>query len=93
MALRSLQKDYSLDVTIRDRTGLLFEGKVSGITSFNDKGEFDILPLHTNFISLIKKEIILHLGGSDTQSISVEQGVMSVKNDQAEVYLGVVGMS
>ncbi len=82
--------NLSLSVMIRDRQGLVFEGEAEGVSSVNDKGPFDVLPLHANFISLIKKEIILRLKGSVEKPLSLESGVLMVRENKVEVYLGVL---
>ena len=41
-------------VTIYGLESILFEGKVKALSSVNEMGPFDILPLHINFISVIK---------------------------------------
>lgn len=82
--------NLSLSVTIRDRQGLVFEGEAEGVSSVNDKGPFDVLPLHVNFISLIKKEIILRLKGSVKKPLSLESGVLKVRENKVEVYLGIL---
>ena len=38
---------------VKSREGILYQGEVESMTSFNEKGEFDILSRHANFISLI----------------------------------------
>ena len=79
-----------LQVTIRDRQGLIFGGEAESVSSVNDKGPFDVLPLHANFISLIKKEVVLHLRGSVDKPLAVEGGVIRVKDNLVEVYLGIL---
>lgn len=87
---RQIPKDNLIPVTVRDRTGTLFEGKVGAITSFNEKGEFDILAFHANFISLIKDRLILHTSEKIAQRLYLSTGVLRVKESRVEVYLGVL---
>lgn len=78
-----------INVLVRDRSGILFEGDVEALTSFNDKGEFDVLPLHGNFISIINRSVILRMGGEVSRNIPLETGVLKVYKDKVEVYLGI----
>lgn len=87
---RSILKNEKLLVIIRDRNNLLFQGPVDTISSFNDKGPFDILPEHENFISLINKAVIIHLPGKQEKRIEVESGVLKVRENNVEVYLGIL---
>lgn len=75
---------------VRDRTKILFAGEAEAITSFNEKGEFDILAFHENFISLISKELRIRIKGGTVQTIPVASGVATVKQNVVEVYLGIL---
>lgn len=93
MARAAAQKktvEEKLDVLIRDRGGALYEGKVDSLSSFNDRGPFDVLPLHSNFISLIKKSVALRLRGKVVEELPIETGVMVVQENKVEVYLGIL---
>ena len=89
MAL-NIEKNEKLVAIIRDRSALLFQGTVEAVSSFNDKGPFDILPQHQNFISLIKQAVILHFAGKQEKRIELTSGVLKVSSNNVEVYLGIV---
>jgi F0F1-type ATP synthase epsilon subunit len=82
-------KDKALFVTIRSRTGIIYEGNAISLTSYNDKGKFDILPEHANFISLIQKKLILREKDKTKQEIDIGNGVLRVMSNQVDVYLGI----
>jgi F0F1-type ATP synthase epsilon subunit len=78
---------------IASREGIVFEGEVESITSYNEKGKFDVLASHANFISLINKKImIVKKDQKETQEINIETALMRVRENMVEVYLGVEGM-
>ena len=79
-----------LDVLVRDRGGILYEGKVDSLSSYNDSGPFDVLPLHANFISLIKKSVSLRLRGKIVEELPIETGVIAVRENEIQVYLGIL---
>jgi len=85
-----INKDEKLVAVVRDRNALLFQGRVESVSSFNDKGPFDILSQHANFITLIKKQIVLHLAAKQAQKIEVTSGVLKIKDNVVEVYLGIL---
>lgn len=85
-----LQKNQLLSIMIRDRSGVLYEGTIEAFSAYNDRGPFDVLPLHTNFISLIKQQIDLRLQGSIFKNLPLETGVMKVKENKIEVYIGII---
>ena len=86
----NLSKNEKLVATVRDRNVLLFQGPVEAVSSFNDKGPFDVLAQHENFISLIKKSIIMHLEGKQEKRIELESGVIKVSGSNVEIYLGIL---
>ncbi|OGZ98939.1 MAG: hypothetical protein A3D41_04865 [Candidatus Sungbacteria bacterium RIFCSPHIGHO2_02_FULL_41_12b] len=79
-----------LNVVIRDRSGILFEGEADSVSSYNDTGDFDVMPFHANFISIIKNNIVLRLKGGRVQTIPLKTGIIKVSQNKVEVYLGIV---
>ena len=77
-----------LYVSIRSRGKVLFDGEAASVTSFNDLGEFDVLPQHANFVTLIRDSIILSKGEALEKKIDIESGVMNVAEGNVDVYLG-----
>ena len=89
MTSSKTQKDI-LSVVVRDRTGLLFEGAATAVSSYNANGLFDVLPLHSNFICIIRNMVVVHTAPSlDPVKIPLEQGVLKVRENKVEVYAGV----
>lgn len=80
----SLEKVH---LKVRNRMKILFEGDAKAVTSFNDTGRFDILPGHANFISVLNKEIIVHKIDGTKESITLQNGVMKVKQGEIHCYL------
>ena len=75
--------------TVRNRQGLVFEGELKSITSFNKLGRFDILAQHANFITLIKDRVILGKKDGKSMEIPFQTGVLEVEENKVEVFLGV----
>lgn len=79
----------SLILKIRDRETDIFEGPVSSLTSYNEKGKFDVLPQHTNFISIIAKELIYRDLAGKTHEIKITNGIIRVQHNKVRIYLGI----
>ena len=77
----------TIHVTVKDKFGVTAEDDYTAVTSYNEVGEFDVLPLHTNFISLIKTKLILRKGPTQKE-IKVGTGLMEVEDDKVSVFLG-----
>lgn len=74
---------------IQERAGIIYEGDVTSITSLNEEGEFDILPDHANFISLIKNKVVVREVSKDPKDIIFDNALMRVFNNIVEIYIGV----
>lgn len=77
----------TIHVIIKDKNGVMADDNATALSSYNEVGLFDVLPLHTNFISLIRDKLILHKVGGDRE-IKVQTGLLQVKNGEVYVYLG-----
>ncbi len=73
---------------VKNKDKTIFEGSVDNVSCYNKKGLFDVLLDHSNFISIVQKQIILRKSGTE-QLISVENGLMKVKGNQINIYIGV----
>lgn len=78
-----------IEVKIHDREGLVFEGQVRAVSAYNDRGLFDILPVHSNFISVLRKKLILHKTDGSKQEIHLDSGVVRVLLNKATVFVGI----
>ena len=81
--------DQQISVIVRSRKGRLFEGAVRAVTSYNDAGEFDVLPLHENFISLIKRHLKIFPKTGEAINIPLQIGVLKVNSGKVDVYIGI----
>ncbi|MBI4089079.1 MAG: hypothetical protein HY424_00020 [Candidatus Levybacteria bacterium] len=77
----------NLTVVIRNKDKVLYSGNPYAVTSINDKGIFDILPEHENFISLIKEKVTIHQTLKDKQEIQIENGIVRVIQDKVYIYV------
>ena len=76
-------------VSIRSEEQLLFQDQARSVSSENEKGKFDILPRHANFISLIKNFVTVIKKDGTKQDFKIDIGLMRVADDKVNVYLGV----
>ena len=79
----------SLFVMVRSRDKTFFNNRVKAISSFNEKGPFDILPQHANFISIIKDSVILHKETGEKEEIKIDGGVVRVFENHVNIFIGV----
>lgn len=63
-----------------------FDGVAESITAANDTGNFDILPHHKNFLTLLSPcDIVIR--GEKEEKVTISQGIMLVKADEVTVFL------
>lgn len=79
----------TLAITIRNPERLVYEGIVKGVSSINEKGPFDVLAEHENFISIIKEKIVVYPVEGKKQEWNIDTGVLKVKQDRVNVFLGI----
>lgn len=66
-----------------------FDGEAKSISAENDTGEFDILPEHHNFMTLLNPCDIVIRTGDGEERIKIQQGIMHVKKSEVVVFLDV----
>lgn len=81
--------DELLKLYIRNRDEVIYSGEVSSITSVNDKGRFDVLPQHANFISLIRDYVIIRETDGKKREIKLDNAIIRVEKDEVEIFLGI----
>lgn len=77
---------------IISKEGTLFDGEVISITSKNDKGIFDVLATHANFISLIQDKVEIVDSKNNKKEFTFSIALMRVKGNYVEIYIGIDGM-
>ena len=80
--------EASILLRIQTKEGISFNENVKAVTSFNEKGIFDVLPQHENFISVIKDKIIIHTTDGKDKEIKIDNGVLRVYENEADIFLG-----
>jgi len=78
-----------LQVTIKNPQSFIFQGKAIAVSCINDTGPFDVLPLHSNFISLIKNYILLYESKTKIRKVQFEQGIIKVFENNVDIFLGI----
>lgn len=81
--------DKPIHLKVATRGELVYEGDVISMSSVNDKGKFDVLIRHANFITLIRDEIIIRDTSGEERVIKIGRGILKVLENEASAYLGV----
>jgi F0F1-type ATP synthase epsilon subunit len=76
-----------LKVRISKATKVVWEGDAASVSSKNADGPFDVLPMHANFLTLIREEpIVIRCADGSQETYNFNQAVMYVKDDEVKIY-------
>ncbi len=76
-----------LNVNIKSRTNTYFNGTATSITSINDTGEFDILPFHANFVTLIHGFVTIDKRMPTEKKLEIKSAVLSALGGKVDIYV------
>ena len=79
--------DKTIMVDIRNRKDQFFRGEAKTVSSVNETGEFDVLPEHANFVTLIKAYVVVDKDLTTEKKFEIDGGVLAAKTDSVDVYL------
>ena len=74
-------------LSVRNRYRQVFEGTVKAVSSFNQKGPFDVLPGHANFISLIQDSLVIHKNDRERLRLAFQTGVLKASENRVFIYI------
>jgi F0F1-type ATP synthase epsilon subunit len=77
-----------LTVTVWSVETIIYQGQAKAITSVNEKGMFDLLPLHSNFVTLINQTLIIHEINGTKKPIAIDHGVLEIYENKVFIFLG-----
>jgi F0F1-type ATP synthase epsilon subunit len=77
----------TLTVVVRNKDNILFNGKAYAVTAVNEKGPFDVLEEHENFISLIRDKVIVHKTPNEQAEFQIGNGIVRVYKDKVYIYV------
>ena len=67
-----------------------FDGVASSVSAKNTTGEFDVLPHHKNFITLLSScNIVVRADNKPDFILPITRGIMHVKADKTIVFLDI----
>lgn len=77
----------TIHVIIRTRQDVIYDGRVTALSSLNDTGPFDVLPEHANFISIVKDMVTLHFPNDQKQLFRLQTGILHVEENEIKLYI------
>lgn len=88
MKLSLLSKTSArLSVVARAPFHIYYEGEAQAVTAANSVGEFDILPGHADFFSVLTPGEVTIETGSDPISFNITNGIVAVRDDEVMLFV------
>lgn len=78
-----------MDIKVYSPFKVYFEGEAFSVSAASTTGDFDILPRHHNFITLLTTCDLTVRSSSGDQTFGITGGIMHVKADKVIVFLDV----
>ena len=80
------QEKISLKVIARAPFQIYYEGNAQSVSAINAVGDFDILPGHADFFSiLVPGEVIIETG-SEPVKFNISNGIVTVRNNEVLLF-------
>lgn len=74
-------------MTARAPFNVYYEGPAVAVSAVNKVGEFDILPGHADFFSMLRPgEVVVHTEG-DPVSFQVSNGIITARDDEVMLFV------
>ena len=81
------QRPESLKVIARAPFELYFEGVAQSVTATNRVGEFDVLPGHADFFSVLSSgEVIIETDG-EQKKFDINNGIVTVRDNEVMMFV------
>ena len=75
-----------LQVSIKATDKVLWQGEADSVSSTNSQGPFDILPYHSNFISVIENKPIIVRSGKEKNQYNYSFSVIYAHSNKVQIF-------
>ena len=79
----------SMNVVVDSPEKKIWEGKAEWVSSKNSVGPFDILPFHSNFITIIENETIKIKTEKEIKELKFSISILYVHNNRVSIYVNI----
>jgi F0F1-type ATP synthase epsilon subunit len=78
-----------LKVEIYSTDKLVYSGEAFSLSAESEQGVFDVLPMHTNFVAILKNGISVNASDGKKYEFSSESSIIRVAANEVFIFLGV----
>jgi F0F1-type ATP synthase epsilon subunit len=78
-----------LSVIARGPFNIFYEGPASSISASNRVGDFDILPGHADFFSILEPGEVIIETAKEPVSFDIDNGIVAVRDDEVMLFVNI----
>ena len=82
----SKKPNAKLNIQIHSPEETIWQGEADAVSSTNSLGEFDILPEHANFITIVENKPILIHQGKEALTFNFYYSVIHSEKDRVRIF-------
>lgn len=87
-AAKQLDTSRQLSVIARAPFEVIYEGPALVVSAANAIGQFDVLPRHADFFSiLIPGEVSIDTGSAEPMTFNISNGILAVRDDEVMLFV------
>lgn len=87
IGIRHTNQDTALRVIARAPFHIYYEGPAKSVSAANKVGQFDILPGHADFFSIMTPGDVLIDTGNQPVSITITDGIIAVRDNEVMLFV------
>jgi F0F1-type ATP synthase epsilon subunit len=87
--MKQPQTTEKLTVSARGPFNVYYEGEANAVTATNRVGEFDILPGHADFFSVLSPCDVIIETPSDPVSFKIANGIITVRDNEVLLFVNI----
>ncbi|MCH8889289.1 hypothetical protein IID26_02610 [Patescibacteria group bacterium] len=88
--MTEIPKEEFLSVRVSNPDAVLWLGEADSVSSRNLQGDFDILPQHANFITIIQNNpIIIQIRGGEKKEFHFDSAIIYTYKDSVQIFANI----
>lgn len=85
-----MAEPLGLEVIARAPFEVYYEGQAKVVSAINPIGQFDILPGHADFFSVLSEgDVLINTGASEPIKITITDGIITVRDDKVMLFVNI----
>lgn len=87
--MKHINEAEKLNVIARAPFNLYYEGPAEAVTATNKVGQFDILPEHADFFSILSPGEVIIETANNPVSLNITNGIITVRDNEVMLFVNI----